>query len=101
MEANDLIDLVEGQLSAPTKELLKREDEARLVYEAHQRPKFVEDVVRDVVAMLRADPRVFSFQVGCESLESIHNHTVYAFQEEGKTSPAGPGEAEPSSWQSG
>jgi GTP cyclohydrolase-4 len=82
VEANDLIDLVEGQLSAPTKELLKREDEAQLVYEAHKRPKFVEDIVRDILRVvvdryghLPDDTTVI---VRSESKESIHKHNAFA-----------------------
>ena len=82
VEANDLIDLVERELSAPTKELLKREDEARLVLEAHRNPKFVEDIVRDILrAVLRRyghlgdDTRVI---VSSQSEESIHKHNAYA-----------------------
>lgn len=85
----DLVALLEAQGSAEIYPLLKREDEKLVTESAYENPKFVEDVVRDVVGLLRADPRVEWFQVSCESLESIHNHTVYAFQEEAKAS-AGP-----------
>jgi GTP cyclohydrolase-4 len=82
VEANDLIDLVEGQLSAPTKELLKREDEARLVIQAHQNPKFVEDIVRDILsAVVRNYPDLpddASVIVRSESKESIHKHNAFA-----------------------
>ena len=44
---------------------------------------FVEDVLRDVVLMLRKDEKIDSFEVECESLESIHNHSAWAFQQEG------------------
>ncbi len=80
----DLVSLLEGQGSAEIYPLLKREDEKVVTELAYENAKFVEDVVRDVVGLLRADPRVLWFQVSCESLESIHNHTVYAFQEEGR-----------------
>ena len=82
LEANDLIDLVEGQLSAPTKELLKREDEARLVIQAHSNPKFVEDIVRDILdAVVRQYPDLpddTSVIVRSESKESIHKHNAFA-----------------------
>lgn len=83
----DLVAMLERQGSAEIFPLLKREDEKAVTEAAYEHPKFVEDVVREVVAILRSDPRVTWFQVSCESLESIHNHTVYAFQEEGKTTP--------------
>src|SRR5438132_301518 len=52
VEADELIDIVEDSLSAPTFGLLKRPDEGRLVEMAHRNPKFVEDVVRDVLERL-------------------------------------------------
>jgi GTP cyclohydrolase-4 len=82
LEANDLILLVEGQLSAPTKELLKRSDEARLVFQAHQNPKFVEDIVRDILgAVVEAYPDLpddTGVIVRSESKESIHKHNAFA-----------------------
>ena len=78
----DLVAMLEQQGSAEIFPLLKREDEKLVTEKAYENPKFVEDVVRDVVSLLRADTRVIWFQVTCESLESIHNHSVYAFQEE-------------------
>jgi GTP cyclohydrolase I len=97
----ELVAMLEQQGSAEIFPLLKREDEKHVTEAAYEHPKFVEDVLRDVVAMFRADARVFWFQVGCESLESIHNHAVYAFQEESESSPAGSGQAEGASWQTG
>lgn len=78
----DLVSMLERQGSAEIFPLLKREDEKSVTETAYENAKFVEDVVRDVVSLLRGDPAVTWFQVSCESLESIHNHTVYAFQEE-------------------
>jgi GTP cyclohydrolase I len=78
----DLVGMLERQGSAEIYPLLKRQDEKYVTEAAYDNPKFVEDVVRDVVAMLRADERVVWFQVECESMESIHNHSAYAFQEE-------------------
>ncbi len=78
----DLVSMLESQGSAEIFTLLKREDEKFVTEAAYKASKFVEDVVRDAVGLLRADPRVTWFQLSCESLESIHNHTVYAFQEE-------------------
>ncbi len=85
----DLVGMLEQQGSEEIYPLLKREDEKMVTEGAYENPKFVEDVVRDVVSALRADERVVWFQVSCESLESIHNHTVYASQEEDKSAPGG------------
>lgn len=86
----ELVNMLEGQGSAEIFPLLKREDEKFVTEAAYENPKFVEDVVRDVVGVLRADARIGWFRVSCESLESIHNHTVYAFHEESREG-AGPG----------
>jgi len=85
----DLVAMLEAQASAPLYPLLKREDEKWVTEHAYDNPKFVEDVVRDCVLHLRADPRVRWFRVECETQESIHNHQAYAAQEEGKEAQAG------------
>lgn len=82
VEAADLVDLCEGGLSSPTYELLKRGDEGALVLKAHQNPRFVEDVVREVLhaAALRykdLGPTLGLF-VSSEAEESIHKHNAYA-----------------------
>lgn len=82
VDADDLIEIVEGAMSAPTYELLKRPDEGRLVRWAHERPKFVEDVVRDVFGALLARypamPAQARVSVKSESEESIHKHNAFA-----------------------
>lgn len=85
----DLVSELERQGSSEIYALLKRQDEKLVTETAYENPKFVEDVVRDVVRLLRADPRVVWFQVSCESIESIHNHTAYAFQEEDRGESSG------------
>ncbi|MHB8634589.1 MAG: GTP cyclohydrolase MptA [Thermoplasmatota archaeon] len=82
VEAADLVDLCEAGLSAPTFELLKRGDEGALVLGAHRQPRFVEDVVREVLhaaaERYRAlGPEVQLF-VSSEAEESIHKHNAYA-----------------------
>lgn len=81
-EAADLVEVCEQALSAPTFELLKRGDEGDLVIRAHGRPRFVEDVVREALHLVRAryagfgpDTEVF---VASEAEESIHKHNAYA-----------------------
>jgi len=78
----DLVAELERHGSAQIFPLLKREDEKHVTEEAYENPKFVEDVVRDVVVALRADQRITWLEVECESYESIHNHSVYARQQE-------------------
>ena len=82
VEADDLITLVEGSLSSPTHEILKRKDEALVVINAHRNPKFVEDVVRDILAKLLERyphlPDGTIVTVRSESEESIHKHNAFA-----------------------
>ncbi len=78
----DLIDLIESCSSCPVYPLLKREDEKFVTEKAWDNPKFVEDVIRDVVVALRNHPDVNEFEVECEAFESIHNHCAWAYQKE-------------------
>ena len=59
------------------------EAEKYVTEHAYNNPKFVEDVLRDVVIMLRKNEIIDSFEVECESMESIHNHSAWAYQQEG------------------
>ena len=78
----DLINDVEKSASAELYPLLKREDEKFVTEHAYENPKFVEDVLRDVVILLRKNDIIDSFEVECESMESIHNHSAWAYQAE-------------------
>lgn len=75
---DELIDIVEGQASAELYGILKRADEKFVTERAYDNPKFVEDTVRDVSAVLEADSRVRRYVVEAENFESIHNHSAYA-----------------------
>lgn len=74
----DLALLMEAQGSCPVYPLLKREDEKYVTEKAYENPKFVEDVLRDLVLALRDLNGVTWFEVECENYESIHNHSAYA-----------------------
>ena len=82
IEADDLIDIVEASLSAPTYGLLKRPEEGKLVELAHRNPKFVEDVVRDVIDRLLKRyptmPDAAWVRIKSEAEESIHKHNAFA-----------------------
>jgi len=82
VEADDIIDLVQGAFSSPTYELLKRDDEGQVVINAHNSPRFVEDVVRNVLEYIveRYDslPNDVEITVKSESEESIHKHNAFA-----------------------
>jgi GTP cyclohydrolase I/GTP cyclohydrolase-4 len=82
LDAEDLVALVEGSMSSPVYELLKRPDELFVVEHAHLAPRFVEDSVRLMVkgaleayGGLDAGDFVFARQV---NFETIHNHDVLA-----------------------
>jgi GTP cyclohydrolase-4 len=85
VEADDLIEIVEASLSSPTYEILKRADEARIVMDAHSNPKFVEDVVREILKRVldkyKELPDDVCVNVKSESFESIHKHNAFAERE--------------------
>ncbi|QDR80349.1 GTP cyclohydrolase FolE2 [Sporomusa termitida] len=74
----DLASLMEQQGSCQVYPLLKRADEKYVTEKAYENPKFVEDVLRDLVLALRQIDSVQWFEVECENYESIHNHSAYA-----------------------
>ena len=74
--------LIEAQGSAKIFPLLKREDEKFVTEAAYNNPKFVEDILRDVVIALRGVENLSAFAVECENFESIHNHNAFAAHEE-------------------
>lgn len=74
----DLVDVAERSASAPVLPVVKRPDERHLTMQAYDNPVFVEDMVRNVVVALAADPRVRTYTVEAVNDESIHNHGAYA-----------------------
>ena len=80
----EIVDLIEKQASAELYGLLKRPDEKFVTERAYDNPKFVEDMVRDVAAVLNLDERITSYVVESENFESIHNHSAYALIEKDK-----------------
>lgn len=81
----DVVRIAEEQASCELFGLLKRPDEKFVTERAYDNPKFVEDMVRDVAAVLNADERVDAYIVESENFESIHNHSAYALIERDKT----------------
>lgn len=78
----DIICAVEDSSSSPVYSLLKRVDEKYVTEHAYKNPQFVEDVVREVyirMEKLYRDKEHCNFTVECESYESIHNHSAFAF----------------------
>jgi GTP cyclohydrolase-4 len=82
LRAEDLVEIVENSMSSETYDLLKRPDEFYIVNKAHHNPKFVEDVVRgilaralDVYADFPDETFISSTQI---NFESIHKHDAFA-----------------------
>src|SRR4029079_3220867 len=82
LNAERLGEIVEGSMSSPIYELLKRPDELFVVEHAHLQPRFVEDSVRIALATtlerfpeLDGSDFLYSRQV---NLETIHSHDVLA-----------------------
>jgi GTP cyclohydrolase-4 len=82
LRVEDLVEIVENSMSSETYDLLKRPDEFFIVNKAHRNPKFVEDVVRgilarslDVYADFPDDTFISTTQV---NYESIHKHDAFA-----------------------
>ena len=78
----NFVRLIEAQGSAEIFPILKREDEKFVTEAAYKNPKFVEDILRDVVTALRRVDNLAALSVECENFESIHNHNAFAAHEE-------------------
>ncbi len=82
IDARDLLAIVESSMSSEIYELMKRSDEAAVVEKAHRNPRFVEDVVREMIRRV-ADAYPGLGDGGFvlarqENLETIHRHSVVA-----------------------
>jgi GTP cyclohydrolase I len=80
----DIIKLVERASSSEVYSLLKRVDEKYVTEKAYKNPKFVEDVVREIAKELLENDNISWFAVEAENIESIHNHSAYAYIERKK-----------------
>ena len=82
IDAQDLVEIVENSMSSETYDLLKRPDEFFIVNKAHHNPKFVEDVVRGILARaldVYADFPDHTFVRATQvNYESIHKHDAFA-----------------------
>jgi GTP cyclohydrolase IV len=82
IDAQALLEIVEGSMSSEIYELMKRSDEGAVVEKAHRRPRFVEDCVREMVRGVvehfpALDDRHF-VSARQDNLETIHQHNVTA-----------------------
>ena len=82
VKAEDLIEIIETSMSSPVCELLKRPDENATVMNAHRKPVFVEDCVRNmmekIVNKYSDFPDDTLITARQENQESIHRHNAYA-----------------------
>ncbi len=74
----DMIDVVEESFPSPVYTLLKTEDEKDVVNKMFQKPRFVEDVTRDILDKAKEKFRDCEIRVKTISEESIHRHDVIA-----------------------
>ena len=77
----DVIRLLEESASSEIYALLKRPDEKYVTEKAFERPMFVEDVVRTVAEKLNGIDNFTWYSIEAENIESIHNHSAYAYIE--------------------
>jgi len=82
VSVDDLAEIVENSMSGQTYAVLKRPAEASVVVDAHAKPRFIEDVVREIFGRLSkkyadfpAETRVL---VRACSQESVHKHDIIA-----------------------
>ncbi|MBO6122435.1 MAG: GTP cyclohydrolase I FolE2 [Methanobrevibacter sp.] len=82
VKAEDLIDIIETSMSSPVCELLKRPDENATVMNAHRKPVFVEDCVRNMMEKIVKKygdfPDDTLITARQENQESIHRHNAFA-----------------------
>ena len=82
VKAEELIDIIETSMSSPVCELLKRPDENATVMNAHRKPVFVEDCVRNMMEKIVQKygdfPDDTLITARQENQESIHRHNAYA-----------------------
>ena len=85
VKGEDIIEIIEQSMSSPVCELLNRPDENATVMNAHRKPVFVEDCVRNMMESIAKkysdfpdDTLITSRQ---ENHESIHRHNAFAEKE--------------------
>jgi GTP cyclohydrolase-4 len=82
LRAESLVGIAEDAMSAGITELMKRPDELYVVLRAHSRPRFVEDVVREMIGgvaeRLTGLPDDAFVMARQENFESIHVHNASA-----------------------
>ncbi len=82
VKGEKIIEIIESSMSSPVCELLKRPDENATVMNAHKKPVFVEDCVRNMVEKIIAEysnlPDDTLITIRQVNHESIHRHNAFA-----------------------
>lgn len=81
IEAFKLIEVGESVVNGVLLPVLKRRDEGELVVDAHLKPMFVEDIVREIASRLLKEMDLQDdtlVTISSESDESIHPHNAFA-----------------------
>ena len=82
IQAETLVEISENAMSSGIYELMKRPDELHVVLSGHSRPRFVEDVVREMIGGVTEHlpdlPDDTFVQARQENFESIHVHNASA-----------------------
>lgn len=73
----EYLEIIYLNFSARTYPILKIQDEIQVTEQAYENPKFVEDLVRDLITSLHKKKLPFNC-IKCENYESIHNYDVFA-----------------------
>ena len=74
----DIIEICSQSFSSPIFSLLKRPEEKKVVEKMHENARFVEDVTRKCVQLLKEKYPGRCSRVKCVSIESIHDHNVFS-----------------------
>ncbi len=80
----DLVEMAERCGSSRIYSILKRCDEKYVTERAYENPKFVEDVLRDLICQIKNNEKITYYEAEVEAQESIHNHNAWAWQSENK-----------------
>lgn len=72
------IEIAENAASCALYPVLKRADEKYVTEAAYQKPRFVEDLVREAAVGIKELENTSEFEVLAENFESIHNHNAWA-----------------------
>ncbi|MCW4010503.1 MAG: GTP cyclohydrolase I FolE2 [Candidatus Bathyarchaeota archaeon] len=78
IDVSDILNVCLQCFSSQTFSTLKRPEEKKVVEQMHANARFVEDVVRKCVKMLREKYPKKYCAVKCVSYESIHDHNAYS-----------------------